>query len=51
MPEHLTFVCPYCKRKFEVSSADLQNRYKKSGMVPIFCTAECELRFSSNNKK
>ncbi len=42
----MTLTCPCCKRKIEVDEKELLHRYKNR-FVPIFCTYECEIRYSS----
>ncbi len=45
----VVLTCPCCGRKFEVGMADLEVIYRNKGIVPIFCTLECEIRYSGKS--
>ncbi|MBQ1547619.1 MAG: hypothetical protein IIZ61_04425 [Lachnospiraceae bacterium] len=46
----VVMTCPCCGRKFEITSAYQEHVYSQSGYVPLFCTLDCQLRFSNGGK-
>ncbi len=44
----LVITCPCCGKKIEISEEEFERRVQQVGrMVPMFCTNDCAIRFSS----
>lgn len=44
----LVITCPCCGKKIEISEEEFERRIQQVGrIVPMFCTNDCAIRFSS----